>query len=146
MNERNNPLSDSRMIPTKLTVACPQGHRVRGGVRLVGKSVKCPKCAEAFVFAPTGLQTNVNEINRLNSPKNPERSKKESPSNHSVTESSVMRILGDATELPPPPEKKSGKAMRPCSRCNVSIAQSLTVCPHCDCYVSAMPTFFKNMN
>ena len=58
----------------KITVQCPKGHRLRGGTNLCGKTIRCPKCQAEFVFAPT---------------------KPSPPENRQVTDTAVMRILGD---------------------------------------------------
>ena len=106
---------------TKFTVKCPKGHHVRGGTLVLGKTVRCPKCHSKFVFAPT----------------NPADKKP-------VTESGVMRILGDmpqATAALP----RASVPMRPCTRCGVSIPESLAVCSHCHCYVGVLPTFLQQL-
>jgi hypothetical protein len=112
----------------KITVSCPSGHHVRGGSDLVGKRVKCPKCEAAFVFAPAI----------------PGDSEPATPRTSTLTESGVMRILGDMSPLPAPPENYEA-ATKACSRCSVRIKESLSVCPHCNCYIGMMPTFLRNM-
>ncbi|MFK8114722.1 MAG: hypothetical protein AB8B91_21150 [Rubripirellula sp.] len=109
----------------KLSVSCPAGHHLRGGVELMGKRVKCPRCQAAFVFAPT-------------------RPPEAKPEPKSVTESGVMRILGDMSPLPPSPKARA-VSTRPCTRCGVAINETLSVCPHCACYVGALPKFMQQM-
>ncbi len=66
-----------------ITVSCPSGHRLRGGFEMFGKNVKCPRCQAAFVFAPD----------------------KANDSDHrAVTDTGVMRILGDMPQVTPPPQ------------------------------------------
>ena len=108
----------------KIAVACPSGHRLRGDSKLVGKTVECPKCETDFVFAPT--------LSR-----HPDAEK-------TVTDTGVMRILGDMGSLPPAPERQSVET-RPCTRCGVAISESLAVCNHCNCYVGVMPSFMRSM-
>ncbi|MGI9474858.1 MAG: hypothetical protein ACR2NZ_25230 [Rubripirellula sp.] len=112
-------------LETKITVACPSGHRLRGDATLEGKTVKCPKCASDFVFASAGQRKSASEA--------------------AVTDTGVMRILGDMGSLPPAPERV-GASTRPCTRCGVAISESLAVCNHCNCYIGVMPTFLKQMN
>ena len=94
----------------QITVTCPRGHRVRGPQVLQGRQVRCPKCAASFTFAVTD--------------------KKE------VTDTGVMRILGDIPmpPLPPPPEPTE-QTDRPCPRCERQISVTTTVCKYCSCYV-----------
>ena len=67
-----------------ITVSCPSGHRLRGGFEMFGKNVKCPRCQAAFVFAPA----------------------KANDSDHrAVTDTGVMRILGDMPQVTAPPAK-----------------------------------------
>lgn len=108
----------------KIAVACPSGHRLRGDSKLVGKTVTCPRCKTNFVFAPT-------------TQRHPDAEK-------SVTDTGVMRILGDMGALPPAPERVEVKT-RPCTRCGVAISESLAVCNHCNCYVGVMPSFMRQM-
>jgi hypothetical protein len=63
--------------------------------------------------------------------------------NGAVTDTGVMRILGDQP-VPPPPSREP-VATRPCSRCDVPVPESLAVCSHCNCYVGVMPTFLSQM-
>jgi hypothetical protein len=102
-----------------ITLSCPSGHRLRGDASFIGKKVKCPRCQAAFVIS--------------------------APKEKQVTDTAVMRILGDLPvrqELPrtdPEPER------RPCPRCDVSISQDAQVCQHCNCYVGVMPRFMTEM-
>ncbi len=112
---------------TKITAACPAGHRIRGGVSLAGKSVRCPNCGVVFVFAL--LKPFHKPVNR------------DPPS---VTDTGVLRILGD---------RSGGSAMRAnkepakisCGRCGGVISGDAIVCRHCDSYVGAMPHFMQQM-
>ena len=109
---------------SKITVACPAGHRLRGDAKLIGKTVKCPKCSAEFIFASKR-----------------EQSGKE---NSTVTDTGVMRILGDLSSLPPMPTRHVMKT-RPCTRCGCSISEALAVCNHCNCYVGVMPSYMKQI-
>ncbi len=108
---------------TKITDACPSGHRVRGDIRLAGKSVRCPKCRKEFVFAPL---------------------KPSAADSNVVTDTSVMRILGESPEIPPMPERKPDST-KSCPRCNVSISANASVCNHCNTYVGVMPRFMRQI-
>ena len=121
---------------------------------MVGQTVKCPKCQSEFVFAPTKsilsenrLVTDTGVVRILGDmpqpvppPEKPADSEK-----RGVTDTGVVRILSDVSQLPPQTPTHSTVAMRPCSRCNVPIPESETVCSHCNCYVGVMPTFLQQM-
>jgi hypothetical protein len=144
---------NSTTTSTKITVTCPAGHRLRGGTLLIGKSVCCPKCHAEFVFAP---------------------SRSTSGDGRQVTDTGVMRILGEMPKREPtmpfeePPSQKravtdtgvmrilgdqpeiskpaSGAVpLRPCSRCGVHIPESMAVCDHCHCYVGVLPAFMRQL-
>ena len=34
----------------RMLCQCPRGHRLRGDVALIGKTIRCPRCQEVFVF------------------------------------------------------------------------------------------------
>ncbi len=112
---------------SKITMACPSGHRVRGGADMVGRTVRCPKCQAEFVFAEKPVPA------------------VETPESRQVTDTGVMRILGDP-EITPMGVPGDQVSLRPCSRCGVAIAETLTVCNHCNCYVGVMPSFMKRMS
>lgn len=140
-------------VSTKITVTCPDGHRLRGGTLLVGKTVRCPKCHTEFVFAGNhqraGEKRSVTDTGVLRilgeMPKPPaslsidERMHRK----QSVTDTGVMRILGDMPETPRP--ASVAVPHRPCSRCGVPIPETLAVCNHCHCYVGVLPTFMRQL-
>jgi hypothetical protein len=111
----------------RITMACPSGHRVRGGVELIGRTVKCPKCQSQFEFRDPNVRVDQ-----------PVESRK-------VTDTSVMRILGEMGSEADLMPSDHEVALRPCTRCGVAIPESLTVCSHCNCYVGVMPSFMKQM-
>lgn len=102
----------------RIMCKCPRGHKLRGGVDLIGKSVRCPRCSEKFVF---GYEVR-----------------------ESVTDTAVCRILGDAPAAPPAPEKDP--TTRLCSRCGVATSAKISVCQHCNCYVGLMPDFMSSLS
>jgi uncharacterized C2H2 Zn-finger protein len=108
---------------SKITVSCPAGHRLRGDIQMAGNTVRCPKCSVEFVFAPL---------------------KSDAAVNRAVTDTGVMRILGDSPELPPIPEKKMATD-RPCPRCGILMSINASVCKHCNCYVGVMPRFMQDL-
>lgn len=105
------------MNDTKITCKCSRGHKVRGSATLIGKTVRCPRCSDQFVF---GYEVR-----------------------ESVSDTAVMRILGDGPA--PPPEPKAQALKRPCSRCGVGISPSASICEHCNCYVGQLPDFFEKL-
>lgn len=112
---------------TQITMCCPSGHRVRGGTELLGRSVRCPKCQTPFVFAA----------------EKPRPAPAVRP--HPMSDTGVMRILGDMS-VSSLTQMDSEVAFRPCSRCGVTIPETMAVCSHCNCYVGVMPTFMKQMS
>lgn len=150
---------------SKITHLCPSGHRLSGGAELVGKTVKCPRCGAAFVFAPsaeappTSPSAPVNDDRRVTDtrvmrilgdhPSPPVSSEPAPPVNAEAkgfTDTGVMRILGDVSHLPPPPEERQETPTRPCPRCEVPIPETAAVCEHCNCYVGVMPRFMSNLS
>lgn len=113
-------------IETKVTSTCPSGHKVRGSIGFVGKTVRCPKCREKFAFGSDFT------------PKPNERD------SSSVSDTGVMKILGDWHATPDLSDREQ-VATKTCSRCGVSIPETSAVCFHCNCYVGAMPNFMKQI-
>ncbi|MCO8124296.1 hypothetical protein NHH03_21325 [Stieleria sp. TO1_6] len=101
----------------QMTCKCPRGHKLRGPVGLIGKSVRCPRCSEKFVF---GYYVRED-----------------------VTDTAVVRILGDAPA--PPPMPNSEHSTRPCGRCGLGISMKSSVCEHCNCYVGHLPDYFAKL-
>ncbi|MEO1619034.1 MAG: hypothetical protein AAFV88_24495 [Planctomycetota bacterium] len=112
MSQENQPTE-------QITCKCPRGHKLKGKPNLIGKSVRCPRCREKFVF---GYQIR-----------------------EQVTDTAVVRLLGDAPAIPPAP-KKTGADLRSCTRCGVAISKKTSVCEHCRCYVGHMPDFFDKLS
>jgi hypothetical protein len=136
----------------KITVVCPQGHRLRGGTKLVGKTIRCPKCRSEFVFAPTKPTPPPNRavtdtaVMRIlgDGPGSPAVESKVDESNHRlISDTGVIRILDDQASAPPPP---STVEMRPCPRCKIPTPEAAAVCEHCNCYLGVMPTFLKQLH
>ena len=102
----NNSNSDS-----KFTVSCPSGHRLRGDLEMIGETVSCPKCQTPFVFAPTRPEQSVNRsvtdtgVMRIlgEMPQPPSPPMPAKSNRRDITDTGVMRILGDMP-LPPPPQ------------------------------------------
>ncbi|WP_145171262.1 hypothetical protein [Rubripirellula lacrimiformis] len=88
--------------------------------------VRCPRCSVSFVFAASDRATIV------------------TPEPKSVTESSVMRILGDLDPTPAPPQASQIR-LRPCPKCAASISETLAVCNRCQCYIGSMPSFMGRL-
>ncbi|TWU34375.1 hypothetical protein Poly41_45220 [Novipirellula artificiosorum] len=105
------------MHSEKIEVQCPSGHHVRGGIELLGKRVRCPRCRETFLF--------------------------ERPQSAAITDSGVMQILGSVEPLPPPPSL-GHPVTRPCPTCGATISVNSHVCTHCSRYVGALPGYFRN--
>lgn len=97
-------------------ILCPNGHRLMGSTAMVGRNVRCTKCQAKFPFVI--------------------------PMKKSLTETGVLRILGDVAPVPMPPEIAL-RTRRPCPRCFRSISVNANVCEHCVCYVGDMPEFLR---
>ncbi|QDT12599.1 hypothetical protein [Planctomycetes bacterium K23_9] len=106
----------------KITCACPSGHKVRGEASLCGEKVICPRCKRVFVFGHRDDQ--------------PSR----------VSDTGVMRILGDMPAPLPPAGADDSPETKPCGRCNIAIDASASVCKHCNSYVGVMPRFMRSLN
>ncbi len=101
-----------------IAVKCPNGHKLTGPSDLAGRKVRCPKCNTSFVLTLPPKQV--------------------------LTDTAVMKLLGDVTPVPPPPEE-TPKSKKVCARCHHSISINANVCEHCQCYVGAMPSFLTQM-
>lgn len=101
----------------KMTCKCSLGHKLRGSVDLIGKTVRCPRCNDKFVF---GYEVR-----------------------ESVSDTAVMRILGEGPA--PLPTPKAEMQTRPCKRCGVGISSKTSVCGHCNCYNGLLPDFFAKL-
>ncbi len=101
-----------------MEVSCPNGHRLSGSNSMMGRKVRCPKCSVTFAFAAAAK--------------------------NALTETGVLRILGDVPPLPMPTEQVP-KVRKACPRCSRFISVHANVCEHCACYVGAMPHFVQQM-
>ncbi len=99
-----------------IDIHCPNGHRLMGSTEMVGRNVRCMKCKVKFPFVI--------------------------PKKKPLTETGVLRILGDVPPLPMPPEVVL-PTQRPCPRCLKIISVNANVCEHCFCYVGNIPHFLK---
>lgn len=112
---------------SKMTCSCPNGHRVRGDVKLQGARVRCPKCREAFVF-PSALKPTSASAS----------------SNDGFSDTSIMRILGDPSKVGIPVVNRGSASggqvdrFRTCSRCGSSTPKTLAICNHCSCYLGVV--------
>jgi hypothetical protein len=93
---------------------------LRGKAELIGKTIRCPRCSETFVF---GYQIR-----------------------EEVTDTAVVRMLGDAPPPPPSPGASRQPATRPCARCGVAISVKVSVCEHCQCFVGHLPDYLAGMD
>ena len=104
----------------RILCKCPHGHRLRGGVDLIGKSVRCPRCNEKFVF---GYQIH-----------------------ESISDTAVMRILGDAPASTDPEshvEPQSG--LKTCYSCGGPVSEAASVCKSCRNSIGVLPDFFSQL-
>lgn len=120
--------------------SCSQGHKIKAKVELAGCAGKCPRCGQA-VQVPAKSEVSLNSAPTSNASANQVNRRADVSSKltlpnerKTVTESAVMRILGDVAPLPPMPEHNT-QPIRCCPRCLQKIRISSRVCEHCQCYV-----------
>ena len=111
-------MKDKKLQET-ITLSCPNGHRLRGAATLVGKTVKCPRCRAVFAIT--------------------------APAPSTVTDTGVMRILGEVPIPTEPTLNLNNVETQPCPRCGVAIDSGVTVCKHCNCYIGVLPSFMTDM-
>ncbi len=100
----------------RIHFTCPEGHKLTAKAELAGKLGKCPGCDRVVVVPkPVNLEEVLANRNEM-------------------TDSGVMRILGEVPPLPPAPEKPSG-AHRTCPRCHKILNHTATICSGCQLYV-----------
>ncbi len=95
---------------------CPRGHKIRARAELAGRNGKCPRCGVELTF-PELPRPNGLEVRR-----------------DALTESALMRLLGEASQ-PPPPPPPNRTPKRYCPRCRHVVSTSATVCGNCKLYV-----------
>lgn len=101
---------------------CPEGHKIKAKQELAGKSGKCPRC-NTPILVPEAATADASHLLPQ--------------TRAAITESGVMRILGDAAPPPPMPEP-SQQAKRSCPRCRKQLPQTMTVCDQCQLYVGLL--------
>ncbi|GAA4460134.1 ATP-binding protein [Novipirellula rosea] len=99
-------------------VQCHAGHRLKAGTHLRGRTLPCPKC-RAEVVVPQPKDT--------------------------LSDTGVMRILGDLAPLSEPPVAKQQPPQRPCPRCSLEVSVDLSVCNHCQCFIGIVPDYMKQI-
>lgn len=101
-----------------ITFRCENNHKIRANENQAGQKGVCPKC-KCRVLVPS---------------KEPKL-----PQPRQMTESGVMRILGDAPAAPPMPSMPSPelakREFRKCPRCKKRLSPAVTLCQHCHLYV-----------
>ncbi|MGB0597806.1 MAG: hypothetical protein ACPGLY_14050 [Rubripirellula sp.] len=117
---------------SKAIVQCPSGHRLRGGAKLIGKIVKCPKCEVEFTFA---------EPKPLRPP-----TASAAACNREITDTGVMRILNEMGELARVNIEPDSVESRPCTRCGTSVPENIAVCSYCNCYVGILPSYMQRLS
>jgi ssDNA-binding Zn-finger/Zn-ribbon topoisomerase 1 len=100
-------------------VVCNEGHRIHAAHRLAGKTLPCPKC---------GVPVTVPEA-------------KTDP----LSDTAVLRILGDSTASTQAAAAADEPTTRACPKCSVQIGLYLSVCPFCHCYAGAVSDYWEKM-
>jgi hypothetical protein len=92
---------------------CPNGHKLRANAEMAGKTAACGKCGSR-VSVPT-------------------------PASQKVTDTSILRILGDvipkADGAAVEPRETAQRMERDCPRCRISFSATLRICPRCKVYL-----------
>lgn len=102
--------------------ACENGHRIKAKESLAGQTHACPKCSK-----PVTIPQLV-----ADEPK-------------AITDTGVMRILGDLPALPQQPERAAATKIRTCPRCNQEVSANASVCRACQCYLEVAPDMLFKM-
>ena len=91
-------------------IQCASGHRLKAGIHLRGKTLACPKCRTPVVIPQA---------------------------NDALSDTGLMRILGDVAPLPAPRTMAKTSTVKPrsCPRCGLEVSQDRSVCRHCNCFV-----------
>ncbi|NND97296.1 MAG: hypothetical protein HKN47_08215 [Pirellulaceae bacterium] len=96
-------------------VNCESGHRIKAGSSLRGKTLPCPKCRKPVVIAEA---------------------------TDPLSDTGVMRILGDASPLPRAPLPMRMQ-LRPCPQCECDVRKDAPICQHCRSYIGASTDYTK---
>ena len=117
--------------PTQfVTTECPRGHRVRGDLGWLNRTVSCPHCHAEFVFTrPESHPAQVVAV-----PASAERSQiqggdpNEQDENLSPSDRQVLSVLGEYT----PPKSEAEAKPRRCKNCGASVPVGSSVCYSCN--------------
>lgn len=114
------------------SITCSNGHHLRAAGALAGKTLPCPRCGVA-VTIPWEEAFTVPE---------------EPPVRDTLSDTGVMRILGEPAVAPAAETKTDApqanpESHRPCPRCEYLVSDQSTVCPKCACYMGMMPQFLR---
>jgi uncharacterized paraquat-inducible protein A len=113
------------------SLTCSNGHHLRAAGALVGKTLPCPRC---------GVAVTIPWEDSFDVPEDP-------PQRDPLSDTGVMRILGEADLQAPPIETPANdpvaRSQRPCPRCEYLVSDQSTVCPQCSCYMGALPQFLR---
>ncbi|NND97212.1 MAG: CBS domain-containing protein [Pirellulaceae bacterium] len=124
---------------------CPSGHRVRGYEYLLGKPVRCPRCHVEFIFhrpaehpePVIAVSPDAPDANTI-SPQIPDsNADTKNPSTASVSDTGVMRILGN-WEPPPDDGPFANTDVRSCPLCQANVPVTDDVCPSCKEHIGAV--------
>ena len=110
-----------------LTTECPHGHRVRGDIGWLNRDVCCPHCGTEFTF--TRPENSAVEVIA------PSQSPGNTPASASVSDTSVMKILGNFAAG----NSQDDGTVRHCIDCGASYPGFVTKCYNCDTPLS-LPT------
>jgi tRNA G26 N,N-dimethylase Trm1 len=100
-----------------LRCSCPQGHRIKVVSRLAGRRVRCPKCRSAVQIPEIDVtESGVASLLTLWND--------QSAANHKIPEPTLT--AKESTSVRVTVEKQ-----RQCGKCRQLIAESASVCVHC---------------
>lgn len=132
-----------------MEVICPQGHLLRAPERAAGKTLPCPICRDMVSVKPktsvseSGLLRAMNDrIAEIASRHKPVPAAAE---REALSDTSVMRILGECLPPPPSSDPVESRSSRACPRCAHDVPESLSICQNCSGYLGPPPDYFREI-
>lgn len=132
-----------------LEVTCSQGHLLRAPQRAIGKTLPCPICRVMVTVKPRQSMSESGALRIMNERIAEIAAKHQAiaapATRDGLSDTGVMRILGDC--LPPvaPPETVENHSSRPCPKCSHNVPESMSVCKNCSCYLGPSPDYFREI-
>lgn len=127
----------ARVVEEKIKVTCQNGHALAAPRRAIGKTLPCPVCRAKVTVLDPSSRTNDQDIGGMSNASTVMRALAVQQEKQSaLTDTGVMRILGDSPRLPDPPVRNSPK-LRECPKCGHQVSLTRTVCNRCHCFIGS---------